>query len=72
LQQVILNLILNAKDAMRGEQTRKLQITSRKNDSSSIVVTVRDTGHGLEAKDVERSSIRFLLPSRKGWVWGFH
>src|SRR5882724_1653178 len=28
LQQVILNLILNAKDAMRGEQTRKLQITS--------------------------------------------
>ncbi|HZE71545.1 MAG TPA: PAS domain S-box protein [Pyrinomonadaceae bacterium] len=70
LQQVILNLILNAKDAMRGEQTRKLQITSRKNDSSSIVVTVRDTGHGLEAKDVERIFDPFFTTKPEGMGLG--
>jgi len=63
-------LILNAKDAMRGEQTRKLQITSRKNDSSSIVVTVRDTGHGLEAKDVERIFDPFFTTKPEGMGLG--
>ena len=36
LQQVILNLILNARDAMSGEQTRKLQISSGRNDAGAI------------------------------------
>jgi len=54
LQQVILNLILNARDAMSGEQTRKLQITSGMNSTGAIVVAVRDTGHGFEIEDAER------------------
>jgi PAS domain S-box-containing protein len=56
LQQVVLNLILNARDAMNGVQNspRELQITSGRNGAGGVVVTVRDTGHGLEATDVER------------------
>jgi signal transduction histidine kinase len=55
LQQVILNLILNAKDAMSGMQTnpRELEISSRMNNSRAVMVAVRDTGHGLDPKHLE-------------------
>jgi C4-dicarboxylate-specific signal transduction histidine kinase len=66
LQQVILNLILNGKDAMIGEQTRQLQITSGRNNSSAIVVAVRDTGHGLRSKDVERIFDPFFTTKPEG------
>jgi signal transduction histidine kinase len=67
LQQVILNLILNAKDAMSGLQTnpRELQITSRKNNAG-VVVAVRDTGHGLKAKDVDRIFDPFFTTKPEG------
>jgi len=70
LQQVILNLILNARDAMSGEQTRKLQITSEKNSAGAVVVAVRDTGHGLEAKDVERIFDPFFTTKAEGMGLG--
>ena len=56
LQQVILNLILNGKDAMSSVQTRprELLITSREGKAGELLVAVRDTGHGLETKDIER------------------
>ncbi len=67
LQQVILNLILNAKDAMSDVQTSpgKLQITSRKNNGG-VVVAVRDTGHGLAPKDVDRIFDPFFTTKPEG------
>jgi len=72
LQQVILNLILNAKDAMSGEQTnpREMQITSGKNSAGAVAVAVRDTGHGLEAKDVERIFDPFFTTKAGGMGLG--
>ena len=68
LQQVILNLILNAKDAMSGVQTnpRLLQMTSGKTNGGAVVVAVRDTGHGLEGKDVERIFDPFFTTKPEG------
>jgi signal transduction histidine kinase len=56
LQQVVLNLILNAKDAMKGTPTgpRELLVKSSTNGSTEVVVAVRDTGQGLDANNVER------------------
>ena len=49
LQQVILNLILNAVEAMSetGEGPRDLLITTGKTESGDVLVAVRDSGTGL-------------------------
>jgi PAS domain S-box-containing protein len=49
LQQVIVNLILNAIDAMRGieDRARVLRIEPRLDDGGEVRVQVRDTGIGL-------------------------
>ena len=55
LQQVILNLLINAMEAMSGmsEEPRELLISTAKSDSE-IVVSVRDSGPGLMPESVER------------------
>src|SRR5258705_1686801 len=72
LQQVILNLILNAKDAMSAAQSnqRELQITSGKNNGGAVVVAVRDTGQGLEPKDTERIFNPFFTTKAGGMGLG--
>ena len=49
LQQVILNLVLNALEAMSGagEGLRELLIATERAESGDILVSVRDTGPGL-------------------------
>jgi C4-dicarboxylate-specific signal transduction histidine kinase len=56
LQQVILNLIINAIEAMGGvsEGTRELLIGTGKDGSSSVLVRIGDSGPGLEAATLER------------------
>ena len=49
LQQVILNLLINATEAMSGmsEGPRELLISTTKTDSEGVLVAVRDWGPGL-------------------------
>jgi PAS domain S-box-containing protein len=56
LQQVILNFILNASEAMkdRDPESRQLEIITRKDKSDTIIVSVRDSGRGIEKEDVEK------------------
>jgi signal transduction histidine kinase len=55
LQQVLLNLIINAIEAMRdaGEGERELLISSR-NEPHGVSVEVRDSGPGFAAVDIHR------------------
>ncbi len=48
LQQVILNLIKNAIEAMASEGPRNLVVSSGKDESKGVLVAVRDSGPGLD------------------------
>ena len=56
LQQVILNLILNALDAMSGIRLRprRLLLKTQVNAADGVRVLVKDAGIGLEPGDLER------------------
>ena len=55
LQQVILNLIVNAVEAMSSasDGTRELLVSSRKADPGGVLVGVRDSGPGLAPETLE-------------------
>ena len=55
LQQVVLNLIANAIDAMAAsDDTRVLSVGSEADGAGRITVWVADTGRGIASQDVER------------------
>jgi signal transduction histidine kinase len=54
LQQVLLNLIVNAIDAMRAnKESKELLIRTREAEPSSVLVAVQDSGPGLEPSMLE-------------------
>jgi C4-dicarboxylate-specific signal transduction histidine kinase len=56
LQQVVLNLVMNAIEAMSatGEGLRELLIKTRNIDADLVQVTVEDSGPGLDSSEIER------------------
>jgi predicted ATPase/signal transduction histidine kinase len=56
LQQVVLNLIVNAVEAMSdiSDRPRELLIRTARGESDSVVVAVRDSGPGLAPASLER------------------
>jgi len=72
LQQVVLNLILNAVDAMSepGGAPRELSISSRREGANEILVEVRDSGHGLSPRTMERIFDPFFTTKPDGMGMG--
>jgi PAS domain S-box-containing protein len=72
LQQVLLNLITNGIDAMveRGPAAEELVIRTSKNDSNSVVITVKDSGSGLPDKDPQRVFEPFYTTKPEGLGMG--
>lgn len=56
LEQVILNLILNANEAMTkpGWQTRELVVSSRRTKFNELTVAIKDSGTGVQSENQER------------------
>jgi signal transduction histidine kinase len=68
LQQVVLNLIINAVEAMSSirEGARELLICTEKAESSGALVTVRDSGPGLDLKTADRLFEAFYTTKVQG------
>jgi len=56
LQQVIVNLVTNALEAMSGiaDRPRRLTIRSEVERGAAVVLTVEDSGHGLAPEQMSR------------------
>ncbi|WP_082531921.1 MULTISPECIES: PAS domain S-box protein [unclassified Phenylobacterium] len=66
VQQVILNLIRNAIDAMEESPRRELQIISRPAEDQQALVTVSDTGPGISPEVAEQLFQPFITTKRHG------
>jgi signal transduction histidine kinase len=68
LQQVILNLITNALDAMHAvtNRPRVLRLRSENHQPDGVLVSVEDSGTGIDPKDVERIFNSFYTTKSQG------
>jgi signal transduction histidine kinase len=69
LQQVLLNLIMNAVEAMDSTPvaTRTLCIASREGKSEGVEVSIRDWGTGMSPENLKRIHEPFSRPRRVAW-----
>ena len=68
LQQVLLNLVINASEAMAGEsvKNRLLSIATSLAGDGMVQVEVSDRGHGIAAGDLEHIFVPFYTTKGKG------
>ena len=70
LQQVILNLVNNAIEAMSSLKTRVLRIQTKLNGSNTVHVSVEDTGTGIEPSDLARLFQPMFTTKERGMGMG--
>jgi len=66
IQQVLLNLIRNAMDAMEGTQTRDLSISAEPAGDAHVRVSVADSGAGIAPEIAEQLFQPFITTKRQG------
>ncbi len=71
-QQVLLNLVMNAMEAMRsvGEGTRQLAIITRNIDQDQVQITVEDSGTGMDPSIMSRIFEPFYTTKSSGMGMG--
>jgi signal transduction histidine kinase len=72
LQQVVLNLITNAVEAMSGarERARVLEVATGLESPDHVVMEISDSGSGIEPKNVERIFDPFFTTKARGMGMG--
>jgi Signal transduction histidine kinase regulating C4-dicarboxylate transport system len=72
LQQVLLNLIMNALEAMNGvsEGERQLRISALLNDAGCVLVSVSDSGPGFASENTEQIFASFYTTKPTGLGMG--
>jgi len=72
LQQVILNLLMNGIDATKAaaNRSRELQVRSRRENKGEVLITVQDSGIGLDPELVEKVFDSFFTTKADGLGMG--
>ncbi len=66
IQQVVMNLVRNAMDAMTAHDKRELILQSRINEAGEIEISVLDSGPGISEAVVKRLFTPFMTTKRDG------
>ena len=72
LQQIVLNLVKNAIDAMSSvpSGSRRVRVVTRQNENSTVLLSVQDSGHGITAEDQDRVFDPFFTTKPTGMGLG--
>jgi len=70
LQQVFINLIMNAIDAMKESETKRLSISTAPHDAENIMVCISDTGAGFGDKENDTLFKPFFTTKKEGMGMG--
>jgi len=72
LQQVVINLVMNALEAMApvSDRPRDMLIRSQRDDSNEVLVVVRDSGTGIDSENSERLFNAFFTTKPTGMGMG--
>lgn len=71
LQQVLVNLMVNASQAMAGQSTsRLLTVRARRHGVASVLIAVSDTGPGIAQEDMEQLFEPFFTTKTHGMGMG--
>jgi signal transduction histidine kinase len=72
LQQVVVNLVLNAVEAMGSVEggARELLVSTEQTEANGVLVAVRDSGPGIEPKHLERVFETFYTTKTSGLGMG--
>jgi C4-dicarboxylate-specific signal transduction histidine kinase len=70
LQQVILNLVMNAIESMSSSQTRVLRIKSALSQTNKVHVSIEDTGMGIKQSDLARLFQPMFTTKERGMGMG--
>jgi signal transduction histidine kinase len=70
LQQVILNLVMNAIESMSSSQTRVLRIKSALSQTNKVHVSIEDTGMGIKQSDLARLFRPMFTTKERGMGMG--
>ncbi|NNE83494.1 MAG: HAMP domain-containing protein [Alphaproteobacteria bacterium] len=66
IQQVVVNLVRNAVEAMAESETRQLKIETSQSDAETVEICIGDTGPGIAAEVADRLFQRFVSTKMTG------
>lgn len=70
IEQVLLNLLLNAMDALKDETTREIRMAVKSNDQGQVEISVCDSGPGIPAELLPRIFESFFSTKNDGMGLG--
>jgi two-component system sensor kinase FixL len=66
IQQVLVNLLRNAMEAMELSECRKMTLTVSRQDQDRVAITLADTGHGISEDVANRLFKPFVTTKAHG------
>jgi two-component system nitrogen regulation sensor histidine kinase NtrY len=66
LEQLLINLVLNAADALKGRPSPRIDLTASLDDRGRPVIQVRDNGTGIAPENLDRIFVPFFSTKEGG------